>query len=257
MDIISGLVFLFLFLIMMLIVFSMGLTSPYLGKKEISYILIIGFILGGIGGYFFVEPIYEETPYIIGTFSELFSNDDDCINIILPSSSNISKISSDILNLDGVNSVSTNGFDLKTEIFTNSQQENIEIHLDSIDEIDSYKINNSYISVNLTENAYSTSTLGNLVNWLTNNSISSEFAFIHLQIKLKHSSVNSVLEYLKNKHYTIDSVEGPVQDTITKMSNGLLNKWIIVVISGIIGIGFAVLGIYADNISSFIRKRKN
>ena len=41
------------------------------------------------------------------------------------------------------------------------------------------------------------------------------------------------------------------------MSNGLLNKWIIVVISGIIGIGFAVLGIYADNISSFIRKRKN
>lgn len=46
----------------MAIAFSMGVTSPLVGKREVAYIIAIGFVLGGIGGYFFIEPIYEEVP---------------------------------------------------------------------------------------------------------------------------------------------------------------------------------------------------
>lgn len=256
MNIITGLIFLFLFLIIMIVVFSMGLISPYIGKKEMTYIVIIGFVLGGLGGYFFLEPIYEETPYISGTLYELFSTEDDYVNLILPSTSNVSKVSSDILKVDGVNSVTTNGFDLKTDNFTDVQKGNIEDHLKTSKDIKSYKVNESFISVNLSENSHSTTTLGNLVSWLNNNSISSEFAFIHLQVKIKHSYTNSVEQYMKDEHYNIDSIEGPVQDVIKNSSDKLLSKWIVVLISGFIGVIFAVCGLYFDSLQSIFKRKE-
>ena len=256
MDVFSGVLFIFLFLIIMVIVFSMGLISPYIGKKEIAFIIIIGFVLGGVGGYFFIEPIYEESPYVTATIYGLFTTDDESINLILPTSSNVSQISSEILNQDGVNSISTNGFDLKTNSYTNSQQIMIKNHLNSMKDIKSYKLNNDIISVDLAEESQSTATLGSLVSWLSQNHISSEFAFIHLQVNVQPSSVKDVKTYLQDKHYTVHSVEGPIQSLISSSSNSLLSEWIIVIITGIIGSIVAIAGIYAENLVGFFRKRK-
>ena len=63
MDLITGIIFFILFLIIMVFAFSMGILSPYVGRKEIVSIIIIGFVLGAIGGYFFIDPIYDESPY--------------------------------------------------------------------------------------------------------------------------------------------------------------------------------------------------
>ena len=255
MDIFTGVVFIILFLLIMLIVFSMGLISPYVGKKEIAFILIIGFILGGLGGYFFIEPIYEESPYIEATIYGLFTTENEHINLILPTSSNVSEISNQILNQEGVDSISTNGFDLKTNSYTNSQQKTIESHLNSMKEVKSYKLNNDIISVNLAEDSQSTATLGSLVSWLSKNGVSSEFAFIHLQVNVKSSSVKDIKNYLEDKDYTVNSVEGPVQNLINNTSDSLVNEWIIVIITGLIGVVVSIAGIYADSIMSIFRRR--
>ena len=255
MDIFSGLVFLILFIIIMIVIFSMGLSSPYVGKKEITFIVIIGFILGGLGGYFFIEPIYEESPYMIGSIYGLFTTDDENINLILPTSSDTNKINSEILNQDGVSSISTDGFDLKTYDYTTSQERLIENHLSSMDDVESYQISDKLISVNLLKDSQSTTTLGSLVSWLSTNDIDSEFAFIHLQVKVKASSVTDVKKYLEDEGYTIDSVEGPVHEFINNMDESLLNKWVIVFITGIIGIIVAIFGIYADSILKIFRKK--
>lgn len=256
MDIFSGVVFIILFILIMVIVFSMGLISPYIGKKEIAFIIMIGFLLGGIGGYFFIEPIYEESPYVEATLYGLFTTENEHINLILPTSSNVTKISSEILNQDGVDSISTNGFDLKTNSYTNSQQKTIETHLKSMNEIKSYKLNNDIISVDLSEDSQSTATLGSLVSWLSRNGVSSEFAFIHLQVNVESSSVKDVQSYLEDKHYTVNSVEGPVQSLIINSSNSLLNEWIVIIITGLVGVCVAIAGIYADSVIGFFRKGK-
>ena len=89
MDLITGIIFFILFIIIMVFAFSMGLLSPYVGRKEIVSIVVIGFVLGAIGGYFFIYPIYEESPYVVGNIQGFFSMDNEVINLNIPSTSNI------------------------------------------------------------------------------------------------------------------------------------------------------------------------
>ena len=52
MDLIAGIIFVILFIIIMVFAFSMGILSPLVGRREIVSIIAIGFLLGAIGGYF-------------------------------------------------------------------------------------------------------------------------------------------------------------------------------------------------------------
>ena len=133
----------------MAIAFSMGVTSPLVGKREVAYIIAIGFVLGGIGGYFFIEPIYEEVPYAIGNVQGLFTLDNEVINLNIPSTSNISTITSKILDKNGVNSVSTNGFELKTSNMNGELQNTVSSYLNNDTTIKNFTITNNTITVDL------------------------------------------------------------------------------------------------------------
>lgn len=255
MDLIAGIIFVILFIIIMVFAFSMGILSPLVGRKEIVSIIAIGFVLGAIGGYFFIYPIYEETPYVIGNLEGLFTMDSEVINLNIPSTSNISDVTSKISNHAGVNSVSTNGFELKTGNINNNTRYIINEHLKADSEIDTFTVGTNNISVDLKNEASSTTTLGSLVNWLSNTAgIGSEFAFVHIQIKVNANDVLEVRDYLKENHYTIVSIEGPVQDSIHYYSNHLVPNYVIMFITGILGVIVAIAGIYVESLTNFTRK---
>ncbi len=239
----------------MVFAFSMGVTSPLIGRKEIISIVTIAFILGSIGGYFFIYPIYEESPYIIGTVQGLFSMEDEVINLNIPSTSNISDVTSKISNLEGVNSVSTNGFELKTGEISDTKRESIINYLSKDSDIESYDVESNYITVNLANDESSTSTLGSLVSWLSNEAnIGSEFAFVHIQVKANANDVVEIKEYLKDNSYTILSVEGPVHNTISFFNGHMIPDYIVTIICGIIGVIVSIMGIYVDPLVKFFRK---
>ena len=60
MDMITAIIYIILFIIMMVFVFSIGMLRHYMPKKEILLVLVVAFLIGAIGGAFFLEPIYEE-----------------------------------------------------------------------------------------------------------------------------------------------------------------------------------------------------
>ena len=49
---------------MMVFVFSIGMLRPFMPKKEIVLVLVVAFLIGSIGGAFFLEPIYQEVPSV-------------------------------------------------------------------------------------------------------------------------------------------------------------------------------------------------
>lgn len=260
MDLITGIIFIILFLIIMVFAFSMGILSPYVGRREIISIILIGFVLGAIGGYFFIDPIYDESPYVIGNIQGLFVMDSEVINLNIPSTSNISDITNKINNLTEVNSVTTNGFELETGFIKNSTKTYVENYLKSDPEIESYKVTNSSVTVDLKNDASSTTTLGSLVNWLSNKAgVGSEFAFVHIQVHVNANDVTEVKEYLKDNDYTIISIEGPVQDTIHYLYDHLLPTYAVMFITGLIGVAVAIAGIFVEPLTKFTRrfKRKN
>lgn len=260
MDLITGIIFIILFLIIMVFAFSMGILSPYVGRREIISIILIGFVLGAIGGYFFIDPIYDESPYVIGNIQGLFVMDSEVINLNIPSTSNISDITNKINNLTEVNSVTTNGFELKTGFIKNSTKTYVENYLKSDPEIESYKVTNSSVTVDLKNDASSTTTLGSLVNWLSNKAgVGSEFAFVHIQVHVNANDVTEVKQYLKENDYTIISIEGPVQDTIHYLYDHLLPTYAVMFITGLVGVAVAIAGIFVEPLTKFTRrfKRKN
>ena len=257
MDLITGIIFLILFLIIMVFAFSMGILSPYVGRREILSIILIGFVLGAIGGYFFIDPIYDESPYVIGNIQGMFSMDSEVINLNIPSTSNISDITNKINNLTGVNSVTTNGFELKTGFIKNTTKIYVEDYLRSDPEIESFKVTNNSVTVDLKNDASSTTTLGSLVNWLSNKAgVGSEFAFVHIQVHVDANEVTEVRDYLKDNDYNIISIEGPVQSTIHYLYDHLLPTYAIMIITGLIGVGVAIAGIFVEPLTKFTRRFK-
>ena len=257
MDLITGIIFFILFLIIMVFAFSMGILSPYVGRREILSIILIGFVLGAIGGYFFIDPIYDESPYVIGNIQGLFTMDSEVINLNIPSTSNISDITNKINNLSGVNSVTTNGFELKTGFIKNSTKIYVENYLRSDPEIESFKVTNNSVSVDLKNEASSTTTLGSLVNWLSNKAgVGSEFAFVHIQVHVDANEVSAVRDYLKDNDYTIISIEGPVQSTIHYLYDHLLPTYAVMIITGLIGVAVAIAGIFVEPLTKFTRRFK-
>ena len=248
MDIFTAIIYIILFIIIMAIAFSMGVTSPLVGKREVAYIIAIGFVLGGIGGYFFIEPIYEEVPYAIGNVQGLFTLDNEVINLNIPSTSNISTITSKILDKNGVNSVSTNGFELKTSNMNGELQNTVSSYLNNDTTIKNFTITNNTITVDLANDESST------VTWLSQNGVVSEFAFVHIQVKVNANDVVEIKEDLKDNGYTVMSVEGPVQDTIRFFKVNSIPTLGIIFISGIIGIIVAVAGIYVEPVTNFFRR---
>ena len=66
MDILIAIVYVILFLILMVFVFSIGMLKPFMPKKEIVLVLVVAFLIGAIGGALFLEPLYEEFPSVVG-----------------------------------------------------------------------------------------------------------------------------------------------------------------------------------------------
>lgn len=259
MDLITGIIFLILFIIIMVFAFSMGLLSPYVGRKEIISIVAIGFVLGAIGGYFFIYPIYEESPYVVGNIQGSFSMSDEVIILNIPSTSNITDVTNQIKDLKGVHSVTTNGFELKTGFIKNSTKVAVENYLKNDPEIESYKVTNNSISVDLKNDASSTTTLGSLVSWLSNQvGVGSEFAFVHIKVNVNANDLVDVRDYLRENQYTIISIEGPVQNTIHYLYDNLLPNYVIMFITGLVGVAVAIAGVFVEPLTKFSRKfRKN
>ena len=242
----------------MVFAFSMGLLSPYIGRKEIVSIVIIGFVLGAIGGYFFIYPIYEESPYVVGNIQGLFSMEDEVINLNIPSTSNISDITNNIKNLNGVNSVTTNGFELETGYIKNDTKIYVEDYLKGDSEIESFKVTNNSVSVDLKNDASSTTTLGSLVNWLSNKAgVGSEFAYVHIKVSVSANDVSDVRDYIKENGYTIISIEGPVQNTIHYLKAHLVPNYVIMFITGLVGVAVAIAGVFVEPLTKFTRRFKN
>ena len=109
--------------------------------------------------------------------------------------------------------------------------------------------------MDLKNEASSTTTLGSLVNWLSNTvGVGSEFAFVHIKVHVNANDLIDVKNYLKENGYTIISIEGPVQSTIKYLNDTLLPVYVIMFFSGLVGVASAIAGVFVEPLTKFTRK---
>ncbi len=257
MDIITSIIYIFLFILLMVFVFSMGLLTPIIGKKDILSVLAIGFVVGLVGGTFFITPIYQEMPYVVGSIYETIGENNETIIIEVSPSVDRNKLISELNQKEGVISVINKGIILKTDPFSESTKQIIEDKVPIVDEnFKNYSVNTEgLISINFTHNYDPSKAISTLTEWLMYSSgINVKYSSVIININAKSNSVNEVTDYLHSNNIVISSINGPVQSAINNTKMSMLDNNYVILISGIIGLVVALISIFFDNILEGIRR---
>ena len=258
MDIITAIIFIVLFIIFLIFVFSMALVSPIDGKKGIVSLIAAGFIIGIIGGSFLIAPIYEEIPYVAGTFQRIFGEDEK-VYIEFSTRTNATTFIKEIEKIDGVSSVENDGLYLETTSFSNERKKFIEAKIPLIDKnFKSWKVDSSgKIQINLTENYDPNNAVKTLSDWLVFTAdIQTKYSIIKLKINVDPNKIDNVLNFLNSKGIVVSSVEGSVQETVDNTKNSMLDTNIIIFLMGILGVLVASFGIYYDETIEYYKELK-
>jgi hypothetical protein len=70
---------------MMIFVFSIGMLKQYMPKREVLLVLAVAFLIGSIGGAFFLDPIYDELPSMVGMVEKNMPNNEETLYLDLSS----------------------------------------------------------------------------------------------------------------------------------------------------------------------------
>lgn len=241
----------------MIFVFSIAVVSPYLSKKDLVGILVMGFIIGSIGGIFFISPIYDDFPVMVGTVDAMITGENEYINVDLSSQSdnNISDMNNKIKDIEGVKEVTPSQVTIITNNFSSSYEPYMKIGIEhNINQ--SPQVNNATIdsetgtiNVSVKNNTDPIVMVDDLEEFLLESyDLPSLSSVVRLQAHVDVNDVDDVQEKMEQNTIPFSSVEGPVESYVNSNKDSQLPLWMVYIVCGVIGVIFAVLGMVIDKI---------
>jgi hypothetical protein len=236
----------------------MGLLTPMIEKKDFLSVVATGFIVGLIGGGFLIAPVYDELPYVVGSAQQILS-DNEIVNIEISTRINASELIKQINEVDGVISVENNGLFLETTNFSNERKKIIEEKIPIVDEnFKSWNVDPvGRININITEGYDANEAIAILSEWLIYTAeIQTKYSVIKIKINVESNKINDVLSYLESREIVISSVEGPIQGAVENTKNIMVDRNIITLFMGFLGVLISLFGIYFDETIKFLKDSK-
>ncbi|MDL2271278.1 hypothetical protein LJC03_05700 [Methanobrevibacter sp. OttesenSCG-928-I08] len=256
MDILTSILFIALFIILMVFVFSMGILTPLIGKREIVLVLISGLIIGSLGGAFFLNPVYEELPNVVSTFETMSFNNEETLYFDV-SSTKIDNLQKNLSSIEGVKSFEYTGITVNLWKLTEKDVNYINSSLGAIDpNYKSWNVSPSgNVDITIENGTDPLSALKSISDWIKlvySESIS--YGQVHLKVVVQSSEVQKVKDLLLEDNIVPYKTEGPVSESKAKTEASMLNYNEFVILSGVFGIIVALFGVYFDNIVVYYRK---
>ena len=257
MDMIITIIYIILFIIMMVFVFSMGMLRPYMPKNEIILVLVVAFLIGAIGGAFFLEPIYEEMPEVLSLVEKNIPGNEETMYLDLSSSINMNELRSELSATEGFISFEETSITIPLWKFNQREIEYFNYVLGNIDShFKNYNVtSDGKIEIELEENYSSYDALKSFSDWyrlVYGGSLS--YAQVHAKLVVSSSSVDKFQEILLNKGVVASKMEGPVQNKINETNSTMLPSYQFVAITGAVGVVVSLFGIYYESFGVFYRK---
>ena len=92
MDVLTIIIMIVLFILAMLFVFSTALLTPYIGKKNLISVILLGLIVGLASGAFLLTPIVGDIPDFTRVIVEESVDGTDVIELDLSTNGNLTQI---------------------------------------------------------------------------------------------------------------------------------------------------------------------
>lgn len=257
MDILTTIIYLILFIIMMVFVFSIGMLKQYMpSKKEILLVLIVAFLIGAIGGAFFLDPIYQEVPNVASIVEKNMPNNQETLYLDLSSSIDINGLKDELSSAKGFKSFKENSITIPMWEFNEEEKAYFNDIVGNIDSgYKSYNISSGQIEIELADNYSATSALKSFSDWyklVYGGTIS--YAQIHAVLVVDSSELDTFDQILLNKGIVASSAEGPVHDSQSKANSTMLSNLEFTLVCGGIGVVVAIIGIYFDSVVPAYRR---
>ena len=252
-------IYLILFIIMMVFVFSIGMLKKFIPKKEVILILLVAFLIGAIGGAFFLDPIYEELPTMVSSIDRNMPNNEETLYLDLSSSTDMTELEQNLSGTPGFVSFKTTSITFNLWRFSDDEMEYFNYVVGNIDShYKNYTVNESgRIDIELEDNYSSSSALKSFSDWyklVYGDSIS--YAQIHAKLVISSSEIDVFEQSLLDRGIVASRMEGPVHDKAQSTNETMLTNTEFTVACGIFGVVVAVLGIYFDSIIVGFRRFK-
>ncbi len=257
MDIFMAIVYIVLFLILMVFVFSIGMLKPFMPKKEIALVLIVAFFMGAIGGAFFLEPLYQEVPNVVGELEKGVPGNEETLYLDLSSSTDISELKQNLSNTEGFKSFNETGITFTMWTFNDKELEYFTQVLNNIDShYQNVSVNQSgKIDITLEPGYSANSALQSFSDWyklVYGDSIN--YAQIHAKLVVSSSSLDTFENILLQRGLVATNVEGPVQQVTSDVNSTMLSPMEFTALSGVLGVVVSIIGIYFDAVVVLWRK---
>lgn len=254
METIAVIIMVILFLVLMVFVFSTALLTPIIGKKNLIFVVLMGFTVGIIGGAFFISPIMDDIPAIASAFYQGTSSDLDVLYIDIPSSVDVNQFINTAKNTDGVKNVNVNGITIKTSQFSDLWKNTIGNRISySNKNITSVQIQgNDTLNIQIQNGSDPQETIKNLEDWLLLIAgISSKYSSVHVTVQTEPAKTDQVVTQL-SQTVVVTSIGGPTQDKINYIKAILPNQTNVIILCGFIGMIVGLAGVFIDSILSFL-----
>ena len=259
MEIITTIIYIVLFIILMIFVFSIGMLRPFMQKKEIALILVVAFFIGTLGGAFFLTPIYSDVPEFVSSVEKLDPGNEETLYLDVSSSTDLNKLKNDLLEIDGVKSFEETGITISMWKFSDKEKEYFDYAIPNVDShFNNYTVNQTSGTIYIELDNYSSSqALKVFSDWyklVFGGPIT--YAQVHVKVVASSSSLDKVENLLLEKGIVASSIEGPVHDSVNSTNSSMLSNAEFSLVCGGFGMVVGLCGIYYDSLAVGFRRFK-
>lgn len=245
----------------MIFVFSTALLTPYIGKKNLVSVVLLGLIVGVAGGAFLLSPIVDDIPDFTRTVVEESTQGSDTVQLDLSTNGNLTQIIQNISSINGVQKVEYTGITIKIDQDFDSPNDEtrfltaLNASNDAISSIDD-EGNNTYF-VRITEGGDPQSVLDSIYSTFSANTYAHlRYTSMNANATVAANNVTKIMNTISKSGAVVVDVTGPTEDRISVINQYIPNQTNVVVISAIIGVVVAVIGFFVDTIYTFTQNRR-
>jgi hypothetical protein len=259
MDIIIAIIYLILFIIMMIFVFSIGMLKRFMPKREVVLVLVVAFLIGAIGGAFFLDPIYDELPTLTGDIEKNMPNNEEKLYLDVSSSIDTDSLEKELSSQEGFKSLEETEVTIPLWNLKKNEHDYLEWVVGNIDShYKNYTVTNNSVIIDLEDNYTANQALKSFSDWykiVYGGSLS--YAQIKVVLTVESSHLDDFEKILVDKQIVASKVEGPVQDMINNTNSSMMSNFEFTLVCGGFGVLVAVIGIYMDSVVPAYRRFKN
>ena len=260
MGTLAAILMIVLFFVLMVFVFSIALLTPLIGKRNLLFVVFLGFTVGVIGGAFFISPIMDDIPDMARAVYQFTDDSPEVISVDVSTNTNVTQFIKTTKSIEGVKSVESSGITIKTDAFSDTWKNIIMGRASSINSnVTSISIpSNNTLILQVKENSDPQTVINSLDEWLMFvGGINVKYSTVHVSVNVDASQVDSVVSKLPQDQIVITGIKGPVEDKINYLNSVLPKKSNVVLVCGFLGMLVGLAGVFIDTIMEGLKRTRD